>query len=159
MVELPELRDFFDPSIHLPIGGKVYTIPAAKMDQALRLRHAVVAGMSEATELAEIRELFGPVHDEMLADGVRWTEYLHAGRTALLWMGSNRDIAVAHWKLGQLGELVDLDKLKALVARSQSAAAEAASSTPAAAADSVAAGKTPRKRAAAKRTRARAAKA
>ena len=121
---LPDLREFFDPSLTLPIGGTDYAIPAAQLDQARRLRRSVLAGMSETEELAEIDELFGPaLVEQMCADGVRWTEYLHAGRTALLWIATNAEIAAAHWKLAQLGELVDLDKLSALIAENERARA------------------------------------
>lgn len=115
-----ELREFYDPSLHLPVGGKIYSIPAAQMDQALRLRHSVVNGMSEIQELAEIAELLGPVAEQMLTDGVRWTEYLHVGRTALIWCGTNSDLAEAHWLFGQLGERDRFNTIADLVKRYQS---------------------------------------
>jgi hypothetical protein len=109
-----DLREVFDPDLYLTIGGKQYRIPAATMEQAERLKELVLAEVTEAQELAEIEELLGPVHDELLADGVKWPEYLHLGRTALLWAGAGDKAAEGHWHFAQLGQLVDLEKLRAM---------------------------------------------
>lgn len=106
-----DLREFYDPHLYLPVGGKRYKIPAPSMEQARRLKTLVATEVTLDRELAEITELFGPLSDELLADGVSWTEYLHVGKTALLWVGAGQKVAEAFWHFAQLGQLVDLDKL------------------------------------------------
>lgn len=111
-----DLRDVFDPDLYLPIGGKKYRVPAPTMEQAERLKNLVLVEMDDEEELAEIRELLGPVTDELFADGVKWPEYRHFGRTAILWAGAGDQIAEAHWHYAQLGQLVDLEKIEAFKA-------------------------------------------
>ena len=107
-----DLRDVFDPDLYLPIGGKTYRIPAPTMEQAARLKLLVLVEMTDEQEHAEIDELLGAVRDELFADGVKWPEFTHLGRTALLWAGAGDVIAEAHWHMAQAPRYVDLDKLK-----------------------------------------------
>ncbi len=107
-----DLRDVFDPDLYLPIGGKLYRIPAPTMEQAARLKSLVLTQMTADQEHAEIEELLGAVRDELFTDGVKWPEYEHLGRTALLWAGAGDVIAEAHWHMAQIPKYVDLEKLK-----------------------------------------------
>lgn len=109
---LRDLREFFDAGLALPIGGKTYRVPGPPMTAVERLRTTILT-LTDQQELDEIAALLGPVHDEMLADGVAWPEYVHAGRTALYHHVLGAETASAHWHYAQLGELVDLDQVVA----------------------------------------------
>lgn len=96
---LDDLRQFFDPRLSLPIGGRVYVVEPPTAEQGLRL-HALLLGdpvLDDDAELAEIPRVLGSAYEQMRADGVRWDEIVHAGRTALLHYGQSPEVAERFW--------------------------------------------------------------
>lgn len=115
MPEYPDLDDFFDPCLRLPIGGTVYVIePPSAMD-VIRLRRMFVDTNARATSLDRLdwqAKILGAEWDaegdqyvgadgsvwaQMLADGVGGEQILRAGETALLHFGVNPSTAVIFW--------------------------------------------------------------
>lgn len=109
-----DLREFFDPDLHLPINGKTYTIHTPNAADGLRLR-AIFADddviITNTDELNEIAKLFGATIDDdgtvsggvwqqMNDDGVSWPEIMHAGRTALMHYGLSPEHGAANWQIG-----------------------------------------------------------
>lgn len=92
-----ELTDHFDPDLNLSIRGKRYRIAAPSIPEARELRAALEGELTEAQELDAIDRLLGETAAEMVADGVRWPEYRHVGRTALFFFGVSEDLAQMHW--------------------------------------------------------------
>jgi hypothetical protein len=102
----------FDPDLHLPIGGKTYTIKAPNGDEGQRLRRVAVDGNIPIVYLIDEAILvLGSTFDEMAADGVAWSHILHAGRTAIIHYGMSPDLAEIHWGMSHLGKLTDLDAI------------------------------------------------
>lgn len=101
----------FDPDLHLPIHGRTYTIPAPDWDYVNALRTKVFSAEIPPLEQMEDNiKALGPAFPEMVADHVPWPMILHAGRTAMVhWVSP--ELGEIHWKLQQLGTLVDLDKI------------------------------------------------
>ncbi|AEV51983.1 DUF7426 family protein [Prescottella equi] len=114
-----DLREFFDPDLHLPINGKTYTIHTPNAADGLRLR-AIFADdeqtLTNTDELAEIAKLFGAdidddgnptggVWQQMNDDGISWGEIIHAGRTALMHYGISADFGAIYWRTGMDGVL------------------------------------------------------
>lgn len=119
MATFREIDEFFDPSLRLPIHGKVYVIPPPDGEVGLlcqRLMHAGLAAESGQdvdekglNQLAEtvldddqekdlFRRILGPVQDEMIADGVDWPTRQHVEQTALIWVAAGLDAAAKHWE-------------------------------------------------------------
>ena len=98
-----DLSEFFDPDLRLPIRGKTYTITSPNAEQGIKIR-ALFADPEETitneVEYDTIRQLLGPVWDEMNADGVSWVETMHAGRTALMYYGISPSVGETHWEHG-----------------------------------------------------------
>lgn len=102
----------FDPDLHLPIGGKTYTVKSPNADEGQRLRVVAVDGNTPIAYLIdEAVMVLGAAFDEMAADGVAWSHILHAGRTAIIHYGMSPDLAEIHWGLAHLGKLTDLDSM------------------------------------------------
>ncbi|MDF3280487.1 hypothetical protein [Gordonia sp. N1V] len=114
-MEYPDLDDFFDPCLRLPIGGTVYVIePPSAMD-VIRLRRKFADTNDRATALERLdwqAKMFGAEWDaekeeyvgadgsvwaQMLADGVGGEEILRAANTALLHFGVSPDMALTYW--------------------------------------------------------------
>lgn len=112
-----DLREFHDPDLHLPIGGKVYTITSPNADHGLRLRMALSSPEARWTDSEEVQELAkllgatvrldettgdpsfsGGVWDQLTADGVTWEEIVHVGRTALIHYGQGHALAQVFWE-------------------------------------------------------------
>ncbi|MFC9514393.1 hypothetical protein ACFTSD_01540 [Nocardiaceae bacterium NPDC056970] len=114
-----DLREFFDPDLHLPINGKAYTIHTPNAADGLRLRALLSADdvvLTNTDELAEIAKLFGAtveddghlaggIWQQMNDDGISWPEIIHAGRTALMHYGLSADHGAIYWRTGMDGVL------------------------------------------------------
>lgn len=98
-----DLEEFFDPDLYLPIGGKGYRVESPTAFDGLRLRTRLLSGgrLADEEEVTEIRALLGDTFEQMQADGVKWPEIMHAGRTALLHYAVSADAALIHWGGGE----------------------------------------------------------
>lgn len=116
MPTFPDLREFYDPALVLPIGGKEYRVEAPTQRVALNVR-AVINGADVADEeyldriLALIgaarnddNEYVGGLIDEMAADGLGWPEQLRVAETAALHFGDNPARARAWWSAELLAD-------------------------------------------------------
>lgn len=95
-----ELEEFFEGSCILPIHGKKYRVPEPPALFGLKLKMLYSdpeREIGDAEELRLMRELLGPVWDEMNTEGVRYSGMVHAGRTALLWYGLTPEAAKTFW--------------------------------------------------------------
>jgi hypothetical protein len=148
--KLPDLAEYFDPDLGLPIRGKVYRIPSPGIDEGDRLRKYLLFGPTPVTELddatdelvaipftdadihrievAEGVKILGPVRAQMLADGVPDTMAQHAARTALAHFGAGPKLGRSYWQFAHLADLVDVD---ALIAEAATAAAQSDTKAPA----------------------------
>lgn len=110
---MPTLNETpFDPDLHLPINGTMYTVKAPSGDEGQRLRVVAVDGNTPIAYLIdEAVNVLGSAFDEMTADGVAWTHILHAGRTAIIHFGLSPDLAEIHWQLSHLGKFADISEL------------------------------------------------
>lgn len=115
MPDYPDLDDFFDPCLRLPIGGTVYVIEPPSAVDLIRLRRMFVDANTRATHLDRIdwqAKVLGAAWDaeseqyvgadgsvwaQMLADGVGGEQILRAGETALLHFGVNAGTAAVFW--------------------------------------------------------------
>lgn len=122
MSKYRDLSEFYDPDLLLPIAGNTYRIRCPGIAEADRLRDIIFRpNLTAEQEYAEIVKVLGAARDDMIRDGVPDTMALHAGRTALLHFGGTPDLALANWKLGQLGDLVDIHAIAAKLADSPEA--------------------------------------
>lgn len=102
----------FDPDLHLPIRGKLYTVPAPDYATAKRMReHTVAEGLPPVEQIDQAIAALGPAFDEMVADDIPWPMILHAGRTTILHFGFSPDMAEIHWAMAHLGRMVDLERV------------------------------------------------
>ncbi|WP_194522340.1 DUF7426 family protein [Cellulosimicrobium sp. JZ28] len=114
MPELEDLGDLLSPTLDLPVAGKVYRVPSPPALVGLRLQaswavtHARRAGATPKSRYLQLltdddgattleQDALGPVHDEMLADGVSVDVLNHAGFTAYLWVVAGEQAARAYW--------------------------------------------------------------
>ncbi|WP_367582145.1 hypothetical protein [Tsukamurella tyrosinosolvens] len=105
----PDLRDFYDPALTLPVGGKTYRIAAPSQADTLAVREVVTGGVQDATEyLDRLFRLLGAERtdtgvyvgglvDEMTADGLVWNELVRVAETAALHFGDGEERARAWW--------------------------------------------------------------
>ncbi|MEV4078950.1 hypothetical protein AB0J43_01485 [Nonomuraea fuscirosea] len=122
MAQFRNLDEFFDPSLRLPVGGKVYVIPPPDAEVGLLVQRLMNAGIAAEAgqdvdeeglnDLAEsvltndsdekdlYQRLLGPVWDEMFADRLDWPVIQHVGQTVLLWVAAGVDAAAKHWEAG-----------------------------------------------------------
>ena len=115
---LKDLDTFFAPDFTVPIRGKWYSIPSPDGIEGPRLRQVITdEGLPGSEQTDEAIKVLGPAFGEMVADKLPWTMILHAGRTALLHYGFSPDMAEIHWGLGQLGRMVDLEKVTELMGK------------------------------------------
>ena len=111
-----DLDEFFDPTLRLPIRGKVYVVASPDAKTGLRVQRLMstgaVAAMGGEVSDADLESLefdddeerdlylriLGPAYDEMLADGLPWEIVQHAGQTALMWVAFGREAAERVWE-------------------------------------------------------------
>ncbi|MCM2420307.1 hypothetical protein [Streptomyces sp. RKAG293] len=104
------LDELLDETLHLPIAGKLYTVPAPSAAIGLRtqtLIHAAAVAadgghvdeqvLGDAAERDLYRDVLGPVHDELLADGASWPALKHAAITAMVWIAQDKAAAETFW--------------------------------------------------------------
>lgn len=111
-----DMGDFFDPTLPLPIRGKVYVVESPEAKLGLKVQRLVALGfaanngvqlddaevssldLDDAEERDLIPRLLGPAYQEMLNDGVPWEMVKHAGETVIMWIGIGYEAAEAHWE-------------------------------------------------------------
>lgn len=116
-----DLREFLDPTLRLPIGGKEYVIPAPSASAGLRLEALLALGVAarngvelskqdkaalrldDDQEIDLYRDALGTAYDEMVADGVSLPELQHAGATAFIKWTQGEAAAEAFWESGGKG--------------------------------------------------------
>ena len=117
-----DLDEFFDSSLQLPIGGRVYAIPSPDGETGLWVQRVIALGEKTARgqqvsddqaaslELDDDEErslherLLGPVLDDMIEDGCSWEQIKLAGNTAMVWTGFGLEAAERFWNSGGLPE-------------------------------------------------------
>lgn len=110
-----ELDEFFDPTLRLPIRGKVYVVPSPDAKTGLWCQRMLATGelaaagvelspediealnLDDGQEKELYRTVLGTAWDELFADGVPWEMVKHAGKTAFIWIASTREAAEACW--------------------------------------------------------------
>lgn len=92
-------REFLDPDLVLPIGGTGYRVESLTAREGLALRLLLLDGGpgDRNAELAHLSRILGDTLAQMRADGVKWPEIVHAGRTAVLHFGVSAEAAESHW--------------------------------------------------------------
>lgn len=107
--DLRELRE--QARLELPIDGKTYVVYDVDAETGLWAQELVDLGIA-AYQGAEVdgsvlddgdernmyARLLGKTLDEMLADGVAWSDIKHAGITALLWIAHDEETAAKYWE-------------------------------------------------------------
>lgn len=107
------LDELLDESLHLPIAGKVYTVPAPSAEVGLRTQAIVHAAavaadggradeqiLADAAERDLYADVLGSAHAEMVADGVPWPALKHAAITAMVWISQDKSAAERFWNAG-----------------------------------------------------------
>lgn len=115
MTEYPDLDEFFEPNLILPIHGVDYVIEPPSVVDVIRLRRTFADPERKATSLDRLdwqAKLLGAEWDtaadtyvgapgsvwqQMIDDGVGGEEILRAGNTALLRFGINPELAGIYW--------------------------------------------------------------
>lgn len=113
-----DLDEFFDDTLKLPIGGKMYTIRSVDAETGLWCQRMMesAAVVSAGAQLSEgdvdglildddqerdlFRRVLGATYDEMIADKVSWERLKHAGTTAFMWAAGNKETAEDYWLSG-----------------------------------------------------------
>lgn len=113
-----DLDEFFDDTLRLPVGGKVYVVKSVDALTGLWCQRmlgtaAMVAGGAEMSEddvkplmlddddeMALYKRVLGDTYDELIADGVSWERLKHVGTTAFMWASGDRSTAEAFWVSG-----------------------------------------------------------
>jgi hypothetical protein len=112
-----DLDTLFDDTLPLPIGGKVYIVPAPDAELGLWCQRMVSAGLmiqagetppetappltlDDDDERALYQRMLGETFDVMVSDGISWPKIQLVGQTALLWIGSGRPLAEQFWNSG-----------------------------------------------------------
>lgn len=117
-----DLNEFFDSALELPVRGKLYRIESPDAATGLwcqRLFNVAVAASSgqdvtedDAAKLKldddQERDLFqrllGDTLDEMVSDGLKWSEIQHVGKTAFFWTALGAEQAEQFWNTGGVGK-------------------------------------------------------
>lgn len=113
-----DLDEFFDDSLRLPVGGKVYVIASVDAETGLWCQRMMISAADVATggQLSEddiedlvldddqerdmYKRVLGPVYDQLIADGVSWERLKHVGTTAFMWAAGNKQNAEEFWVSG-----------------------------------------------------------
>lgn len=106
-----DLREFYDPDLHLPINGVTYTVKCPTAEAGLRIkRHFLDPESDPMQEVYIIAELFGAEYDpdsdtmtgglwdEMNAGGVAYEEIMHVGNTAMAHYGVSPEFGELWWE-------------------------------------------------------------
>jgi hypothetical protein len=119
---LRDLTEFFDPTLRLPMKGKVYVVESPEAGVGIHIQRlfntatAAFAGAELSTEDlaalelddAEEQDLYprvlGATYREMVDDGLPWVWIKHAGTTALMWIGLGIEAAENFWEEAPQGE-------------------------------------------------------
>ncbi|MCA6093492.1 hypothetical protein LE181_15150 [Streptomyces sp. SCA3-4] len=104
------LDELLDESLHLPIGGRVYRVPAPSAEVGLRTQAIVHAAavaadggradeqiLADAAERDLYADVLGSAHAEMVADGVPWPALKHSAITAMVWISQDKAAAERFW--------------------------------------------------------------
>lgn len=118
MSQFNDLDEFFDPSLHLPVRGKTYTIQPVDGKTGVWVQRLFQLGAKAAggqvldpEALASLQldddqerdafsRVLGDTLEEMLADKVGWEDIKLVGTTALIWVASDTDTAATFWNNG-----------------------------------------------------------
>lgn len=112
-----DLDEVFEDTLPLPIGGKVYVVPAPDAELGLWCQRMLSAGLmiqagqsppdglpsltlDDADEVELYRRMLGGTYDQMIDDGVSWPKIQLVAQTALFWIGSGRPLAEEFWASG-----------------------------------------------------------
>ncbi|MFI0739346.1 hypothetical protein ACH4PU_14840 [Streptomyces sp. NPDC021100] len=104
------LGELLDESLHLPLAGRTYTIPAPTAEVGLRVQAIVHAAataadggkvddevLATAAEHDLYRDVLGSAYDEMVSGGVSWPALKHAAITGMVWIAQDKDAAARYW--------------------------------------------------------------
>jgi hypothetical protein len=110
-----DLDEFFDPSLHLPIRGKVYEVPSPDAETGLFCQRLMASAakavigeevsdseverikLGDKEELDLYERLLGPAWGEMFTDKLPWAYIQHAGTTCLVWVTQGQAQAEEFW--------------------------------------------------------------
>lgn len=110
-----DVEEYLDPTIKLPIRGKIYVIesPDAKtglwvqaiMTAAAQLRAGVEPStggleslvLDDDEERDAMKRVLGATFDELAADRVPWEFVKHAGQTVMVWIMHGKPAAERFW--------------------------------------------------------------
>lgn len=131
------LSEFWDPSLHLPVGDKTYRVPAPTADEGLHLR-AIFSDpdreVSDEEEFTLIKKVLGDTWQQMVDDGQPWPVLMHVGRTACIHYGISPQAGHMFWlRPGDVGNLPAPQETgpKTKTAKRGSKTARTANTTPA----------------------------
>lgn len=128
MTKFADLDEFLDDTLELPGGnGKTYRISSPDVELGLWVQRVLSAGVAAAKggtplpipdlrnidgtiitsangvipqDEALYQRLLGPVWGELKADGVPWNRVQLISQTAMFWVGTGIDTALAFWNAG-----------------------------------------------------------
>jgi hypothetical protein len=97
------------------VRGKVYEIPEPSAEDGARLPDLVSdnMGILQLTDEA-LYYLTPPVVEEMVADGLKWTEIQHCGRTAMVYFGHSVQMGEVYWQAASLASAMPADLIEHL---------------------------------------------
>ncbi|MEU7340542.1 hypothetical protein [Streptomyces sp. NPDC007074] len=107
------LGQLLDETLALPVGDKVYVVPAPSAATGLRVQaimqaaavaadggHIDDAVLADAAERDMYRDVLGTAHAEMVAADVAWPTLKHCAVTAMVWIVQNKEAAERYWNSG-----------------------------------------------------------
>ncbi len=110
-----DLHEIFKPELRLPVGGREYTVPEPNAEDGSRLPELVSTNIGVLQMADEaLHYLTLPVVEEMIADGLKWTEILHCGRTAMVYFGHSPEMGRAYWQAASLASAMPSDLIEHL---------------------------------------------